>query len=121
MTETVNVALFAAIAAIVAPSLAAIIQCIFQYKTKKLELTHDKRTKVFLSLIEHYQNFVVAPELVGTSIVLQKVMDASLVAKRRRLCKCLIALAEEIKREKRPTETVAHLFDKCLPQMYKEI
>ena len=121
MNETVNVALFTAIAAIVAPALAAVITCIFNYKAKELELTHDKRTKVFLSLIEQYQNFVVAPEHVGTSIVLQKIMDASVMAKRRRLCRHLIALAEEIRREKQPTEKVKQLFDQCLPLMYKEI
>lgn len=117
---TVNAALVTAMAAILAPTITALIHSVKEYRISKIAHTIDPRLNLFTSFSHAYSNCQYGAEKNGyMSEFYLKTMKLIALCHHRRTRRALFQLANQVKMSGTSKDTDV-LFEKCIRLLTKE-
>ena len=120
MSSEAALALIAAIAAILAPAIAAIITSIFQYKTRKMELSRIPLLEAITALNSAYQSFCKENSDFYLNSVIQNALSVSVLSRKRTSKRELRIFVALISAERTNTQRTDQAFNRCLDLLFRE-
>ena len=119
---TVNAALIAAFAAIVAPTITALIHSIKEYKIKKLETSYFEKVKAIKEFTSTYNGFYSYTDYSFQATGFQKVtLDLAVLCKHTDTKNSLSILAELVVAETKFTNEIKTQYNKCIKMLFDEL
>lgn len=118
---TVTAALYTAFAAIIAPTITALIHSIKEYRVKKLEQSYSEKVVALKNLTAAYDRLRTETNYSYASQVQKAALDLAVLCKRSKTRTCFISLAELVMKEKKRTAEIEALYFKSIKHLSSEL